>query len=359
MVQPDLRQLMNTPRVSILLPVFDAEPWLSVCLRSLQRQRMSDWECVLVDDGSRDRSLAIAQTFASSDSRIRIFPTSHTGLVATLQLGLEHCHAPIVARMDADDWMHRDRLALQLAAFDDDSTLTAMGTRVRIFPRPRAGATGERALPGEEARVRTGRLGYEAWLNSIASPDDIARNAWIECPIAHPTLAIRREALEHFGYRDVPWPEDYDLVLRLIAAGERLGVIPRRLVAWRDAGDRLSRRSVRYDVDAFAACKAAHLKQTFLRNRRDYGLWGYGGTGRLLASKLQDHGLEPRHIVEVHPRRVGQRIRGAPVIAPEALVEHERSPLVVSVAGEGARQEIRTFLEQLDYREGHDFICAA
>ncbi|MDP6979738.1 MAG: glycosyltransferase family A protein [Myxococcota bacterium] len=350
---------MNTPRASILLPVFDAERWLGVCLRSLQRQRMGDWECVLVDDGSSDGSLAIAREFAAGDPRIRVFAEPHAGLIAALQFGLAHCRAPIVVRMDADDWMHRDRLALQCAAFDDDRSLCAVGTRVRLFPRSRAGDTRERPLPGEEARVRTGRFGYEAWLNAIESPRDVVRNAWIECPIAHPTLAIRREALERFGYRDVPWPEDYDLVLRLIAAGERLGVVPKRLVAWREAGDRLSRRSTRYDTDAFAACKAAHLAQTFLRERGDYGLWGYGGTGRLLASKLQEHGLAPRHIVDVHPRRVGQRIRGAPVIAPEALAHHERTPLVVSVAGTGARQEIRGFLEGLDYREGRDFVCAA
>ncbi len=350
---------MGAPRASVLLPVFDAAPWLESCLRSLRRQRMEDWECVLVDDGSRDASLEIAKWFEAHDERIRVFATAHAGLVAALRHGLERCRGEIVVRMDADDWMHRDRLALQSAAFDNTPELCAAGSHVRIFPRPKAGTWVERPLPGEDDRVRTGRRGYEAWLNGIESADDIARNAWIECPIAHPTLAIRRDALERHGYRDVDWPEDYDLVLRLQSAGEPLRVVPRRLVGWRDGPERLSRTSPRYDAAAFAACKAHHLAASFLSGESGYALWGYGGTGRLLAAKLRENERTAHTIIDVHPRRIGQTIQGAEVIAPEALAHREKAKLIVSVAGEGARSEIRDFLTPLGYVEGRDFVCAA
>ena len=213
------------PAVSVLLPVYNAEQTLRTCLRSLVRQSLSNWQCVLVDDGSRDESCRIAREFARIEPRVRIVETDHCGIVGALQRGLEQCTAPYVARMDADDWMHRDRLKAQIEVLEARAELCAVGSRVRIFPRASEVSTGERSLPGESERVRTGRLGYETWLNRIQSPEDVAREAWVECPIAHPTLCVRREVLERFSYRDCGWPEDYDLVLRMLGAGEKIAVV--------------------------------------------------------------------------------------------------------------------------------------
>ncbi|MBW2390697.1 MAG: glycosyltransferase family 2 protein [Deltaproteobacteria bacterium] len=347
------------PEISVLLPMYNAEATLETCLRSLTRQSLASWECVLVDDGSSDRSRALARRIAAGDDRFRLIEAEHRGLVDSLNLGLEHCRAAIVARMDADDWMHRDRLSLQLRALREAPQLAAVGTQVRIFPRIAWGAEAERSLPGESAQTRKGRGGYETWLNGISSPDDVMRESYIECPIAHPSLAIRREVLDSYRYRDKNWPEDYDLVLRLLTAGQKLAVIPRRLLAWRDHENRLSRTSPRYALERFVACKAHHLSQSLLRGRKDYVLWGYGSTGRMLANALAKLDLAPSHIVEVHPRRIGQRIRDAEVIPPAELAFLPRKPVVASVAGAGARREIRAALTRLKYREGHDFVCAA
>jgi hypothetical protein len=261
--------------------------------------------------------------------------------------------------MDADDWMHRDRLQAQLEALRASPELAAVGSHVRIFPRPRSSPPGERSLPGESGSVRTGRLGYEAWLNRIQTPEDVAREAWIECPIAHPSLCIRRDVLERFGYRDCGWPEDYDLVLRLLAAGEKIAVVPRRLLGWRDAPGRLSRSSASYSLQRFVACKATHLAATFLADGDQYILWGYGGTGRTLRTALAACGRLPSHIIDLHPRRIGQNIHGAPVHHPDDLAALPRHPIVASVAGAGPREEIRRTLRKLGLTEGVNFICAA
>ena len=87
--------------------------------------------------------------------------------------------------------------------------------------------------------------------------------------------------------------------------------------------------------------------------------WGYGRTGRMLANALAQLDLEPSHIVEVHPRRIGQRIRHAEVITSDELAMLPGRPVVASVAGAGARREIREALAKMNYREGRDFVCAA
>jgi hypothetical protein len=333
-----------TPAVSVLLPVRDAEATLDAALRSVARQSERRFECVVVDDGSRDASLAVANAHASRDPRFRVVAAPREGLVAALRTGLAECRAPRVARMDADDWMHRERLAAQAAALDADATLTGVGCHVRCFPRREVG-------PGLRA--------YEAWLASIDSAWRVRQEAFVECPLAHPTWMLRRDALDAFAYRDAGWPEDYDLLLRLLAAGRRVGVVPRRLLGWRVHEKRLSRTSPVYADARFTACKAAHLAASFLAGAPRYLLWGYGGTGRALARALEAHGRRPAAIVEIHPRRLGRSIRGAPVVSRHALGPPRGLPLVVSVAGAEPRALIRTELARLGWRECVDYVCAA
>jgi glycosyltransferase involved in cell wall biosynthesis len=335
---------MGTPRLSVLLPARDAGATLAVALRSVQRQRETDFECVVVDDGSRDATRAVADGFAAADPRFRVIAGPREGLVRALNRGLAACRGELVARMDADDWMHRDRLALQAGALSGDPSLAGVGCHVRIFPR---------------AGLTEGLRAYERWLRSIRDPERVRRDAFVECPIAHPTLVVRRATLAGLGFRDCGWPEDYDLVLRLLACGARLGVVPRRLLGWRDGPGRLSRTHPAYAQERFVACKAAFLAEGFLAHAERYVLWGYGGTGRALRRALAAHGRTPSHVVELHPGRLGQRIHGAPVVAPEALAALRGRPVVVSVAGEGPRAEIRAALAALRLEELRDFVCAA
>jgi len=335
---------MPEPRVSVLVPAWEAASTLGACLRSVTRQRLEAWECVVVDDGSGDATAQVAREAAEADPRIRVLSRPHRGLVGALRAGLAHCRAPVVARLDADDLAHRERLAAQLAALQADPALDAVGCRVRLFPR---------------RGLRPGGRAYEAWLNAVDSPEAVQREAFVECPVAHPGLAIRRAVLEAYGYRDVPWAEDYDLVLRLLAGGGRIGVVPRRLLLWRHGGPRLSRRDRRYSVAAFTACKAHFLARGFLAEHRRYVLWGYGETGKALRRALAAEGRHPAHIVELHPRRLGETIHGAPVVPPPALASLPSLPVVVSVAGAGPRARIRATLAALGRRELRDFVCAA
>ncbi len=334
----------STPRVSVLLPARDAGATLAVSLRSIQRQRLRDWECVVVDDGSRDDTLAWARAFAAADPRFVVVATPPRGLVAALGTGLAACRAPVVARMDADDLMHRDRLGLQVEALAATPSLWAVGSHVRIFPR---------------ARLAAGWRAYERWLNAIDSPAAVRAEAFVECPVVHPTLMMRRPELVALGYRDVGWPEDYDLVLRALARGFEIGMVPRRLLAWRDGAGRLSRRGAAYAIARFVEIKAAFLAQQFLATTDRYVLWGYGGTGRALRRALLAHGKQATHVVEVHPGRLGNRIHGAPVVGPAALRELRSLPVVVSVARAGPRQEIRAAMAEMGFRETRDYVCAA
>lgn len=348
---------MSAPRVSVLLPARDAAATLGAALASLARQSEHDWECVLVDDGSVDATGELARDFARRDPRLRVLDGGGRGLVPALEQGRGDCRAELVARFDADDLMHRHRLAAQLAALQAHPELAAVGCRVRYFPR---------------RGLSDGMAAYERWLNDRgAGADlgaaDVRREAFVECPLGHPTWMLRRAVLDAHGWRDRGWPEDHDLLLRLLGAGHALGVVPRRLHLWRDGPDRHSRTDPAYAPGRFAACKAHHLARGLLAGRDDYVLWGHGPTGRRLRKALAAEGRHASHVVEVHPRRVGQVLHGAPVVAVEeldALVagvrDAGRAPrLVAAVSGPAARRLIRARLDGLGLEETVDYVVAA
>ena len=216
---------------------------------------------------------------------------------------------------------------------------------VRLFPR--------------DANLGRGIRDYESWLNSLRSISELARDRYVECPLAHPTWFILRERICQLRYRDVDWPEDYDLLLRHVRDGGHLATVPRRLLVWRHGPHRLSQVSARYGPEAFTRCKAHFLQSGFLREAREFQLWGYGATGRQLCRALKQFDRRPRLIIEMHAGRVGQSIADAPVLAPEQVDPTKLDRLLVSVAGAQPRQQIRKWLESRGLREGQQFICVA
>jgi len=334
----------KSPHVSVLIPVRDAAGTLEASLRSIVRQTLTDWECVLVDDGSVDATACVISDFTAADRRFRVIRQGRQGLVPALNTGLEACTGKFTARMDGDDIMHRRRLELQSATLQADSSLDAAGCHVRLFPRDGLGE---------------GILSYESWINSIDKTDRLMKEAFVECPVAHPTLMGRTSLLQKMRYRDMGWPEDYDLVLRLLERGARVAVVPRRLLGWRHGPGRLSMTDSRYGVDRFISCKAHFLCRSFLAGTDRYTLWGYGSTGKGMRRALERSGKRPRRIVEIHPGKIGQEIDGAMVVAPSEVSLAVDRPMLVSVAGEQPRAEIRRFLAERGMLELQDYICTA
>lgn len=335
---------MAAPSVSVLVPVRDASATLRSALETVRLQRGVDLECVVVDDGSTDDSAAIAEAFSRADPRFRVVRGPPSGIVSALTIGLGRCLGKYVARHDADDLMHVGRLAAQVAALEGDRSLAAVGAHPVIFPR----------------RSRTPKMAaYEAWLASIRDADDVRRERFVESPIVHPSLFVRRDVLEAYGYRDMGWPEDYDLLLRMLSAGLRIGVVPRRLVSWRDGPGRLTRTSAACSPERIVACKAHFLAASVLARSERFVLWGHGATGKALKRALAAHGRRPSLIVDVDPRKIGQRVDGVPVVAPEAFARSADRPIVVCVAGAGPRADARRHAAALGLVEGDDFVVAA
>ena len=333
------------PRVTVLLPARDAAGTVRAAAASILRQGFRDLELLAVDDGSRDGTGAILEGLAGRDPRVRVIHGPGEGIARALNRGLEACDADVVVRMDADDVAHPRRVERQVAALEADPSLAAVGSRVRLFPR--------REVAGGMAR-------YAAWLNGLVTPELVTRDLLVEAPLVHPASAIRREVLEAAGgWREGDFPEDYDLWLRLSAAGRRLSNLPEVLLDWRESPSRLTRTDGRYALSRHVGLKAAWLAAGPLSDRREVAIWGAGETGRAFARALASLGVAPVLFLEVDPKKIGRSLLGAPVVSYEEAARARGLPLLVAVGAPGARDLIRAELGRQGFEEVRDYRCVA
>jgi glycosyltransferase involved in cell wall biosynthesis len=331
------------PLVTVLLPVRNAAATAAAALDSICQQTVKDLELLAIDDGSTDGSRAVLEAAAAQDARVRVLETGGVGLVGALTLGLAQAQGRLVARMDADDVSLPTRLEVSLAALEADAGLAGVGTAVEIFR--------------DDRPPSPNLLAYGRWLSSLNTCEALFAERFVESPLCHPSVTLRREVLERAGgYREGPFPEDWELWLRLLEGGHRLRSVPQVLHRWRDHDARATRVDARYGLERHQALKADYLAARF--RGVPLTLWGAGQVGLGLFRALAARGVTVERFVDLHPRKVGQRIEGVPVIAPQALGP-PRPHLLAAVGAKGARAEIRAFLVAAGWREGEQFTCVA
>lgn len=333
------------PPISVILPVRDALPTLDAALASLCAQTCGDFELLAVDDGSRDGSSERLAAWAARDSRVRVIPVpaSRGDLVAALRRACAAARGEFLARMDADDLAHPERFARQVALIQSDPRLGAVGCLVRSFP---------------ELSVHGGRLRYDRWLNRLRSPHELLAERFVESPLAHPSVLLRASAYRALGgYRSFAGPEDYDLWLRLFAAGWSAEKVPALLHFWRERPERLSRVDPRYCRAAMARVRAQALALHL--GARPAVIAGAGQAGRRLARGLLAAGARVRCFLDVDPRKLGREPHGVPVLDLETGLARRGDALVLScVNAWGRRADVRAWFEAAGLRESRDFLFA-
>lgn len=119
---------MSKPNVSIIVPVYNVEQYLRRCLDSIIVQTYTNWECIIIDDGSTDSSGAICDEYAQKDSRITVIHKENGGLAFARQCGIDNIHGEYVITIDSDDWVDADHIEnMYNAMTENDADMVLCG----------------------------------------------------------------------------------------------------------------------------------------------------------------------------------------------------------------------------------------
>ena len=203
--------------ISIIMPFYNAEAYLTECVESILNQTFQDFELLAIDDGSTDSSASIVKSFY--DERIRLITLDHN-FIDSLNYDLKNSKGKYIARMDADDVMLPKRLEVQYAFMEENCDIDICGSWAEIF--------------GNSSGVLQHASNHEAIVSSLI----------LYCSMIHPTIMIRKSILEklHLTYLDYACAEDYKLWADLALAGARFTNIPEVLLRYRSSSDQVTNK---------------------------------------------------------------------------------------------------------------------
>lgn len=274
------------PAISVVMAVYNGGDYLSYAIESILQQTWSDFEFIIINDGSKDKTAFILDKYAKQDPRIKIISRENRGLVASLNEGLDESKADLIARMDADDIALYTRFAYQYDFLKNNKDVVCVGSDPIIIDED-----------GDEL----------IHLKTPSKDEDIQQKLLAgHCPIEHPSVMFRKDvAVKLGGYRkEFETAEDYDLWLRMGEIG-KLANINKPLIKYRYLNSSISaknrskqnlatrkaheealkRRGVIYDFSATAEWRQSEDISSRYKFAMKFGWWAHSYQNRKAALK--------------------------------------------------------------------------
>ena len=213
--------MKNYPSISVVMPVFNCDRYVREAVESVLNQTYSDFEFIIVNDGSTDNTLNIINEYANKDSRVKVINQPNSGIVAALNCGLNAANGDWIFRMDGDDISFPYRFALQIEAIRKDSSLLLLG----------AGCQQINSL-GTPLKINRYPLDQSGLLRRLLTMKPF---------FPHPTACFHRATVIQLGgYRErFQHAEDFDLWLRILEVG-KCGCLPNILLKLRKHRNNIS-----------------------------------------------------------------------------------------------------------------------
>ncbi len=248
---------LSFPRVTVLMSVYNAEDFLHEAIDSILSQTFTDFEFLIIDDGSKDKSLSIIKSY--KDERIRLISRENRGLVASLNQGIKLAKGEFIARQDADDISIPERLEKEVAYLD---------------AHPKVGLVGSNYAHIDRKGNRTGTV-----TNVFTRPHDL-KLTLITCnQYGHGSVMMRKDVLKKVGDYDksVGHVEDYDLWVRISRVAD-VANIEEPLYLWRKTEESISHSNLDLQIQQTFAIRDKAFEH-FLKHRRSYRILYYRSSG--------------------------------------------------------------------------------
>lgn len=233
--------------VSIVMPVYNGEPYIQECMDSILQQTYQDFEVVIVDDCSADHSFEILREYERKDSRIRVLANSSHDMIKALNYGMEQAKGEYIARMDIDDVMLPNRLEKQVEVMAENKDITVCASWLQTF-----------GLVEQVGRGGQGCVQFPLF--------HLLRNNFI----AHPTTMLKTSFLKmhNLKYREYPYAEDYKLWMDIAVCGGTFWIIPAVLLKYRISEHQVS--STKSGIQSTTANEIRNEILNFLLDKGDF-----------------------------------------------------------------------------------------
>lgn len=327
--------------ISILLPIYNAAPFLKECLNSILQQTETDWELLAVNDFSTDNSLEIIKEYAVKDSRIQAFQNTEKGIISALRTAYKNSSGFYITRMDADDCMRSDKLKTLKNLLVKSGKYHVSTGLVQYF---------------SENDLGEGYQRYEAWLNNLTQNQSNFSEIYKECVIPSPCWMVSREDLEECdAFRVNDYPEDYDLCFRFYKKGLKVVSTDGILHEWRDHTTRTSRNDETYANNQYFDLKIPYFLQLDYQKERPLVLWGAGKKGKRIARMLEKNGVDFHWVCNTESKW-GHIISSAKMKSTEAVKELNNPQIIIAVAAPDGQVDILNFMKKNNLKKGEHYF---
>jgi len=334
----------HSPRISVVLPFFNAEQTLERAIESISSQDFKDFECLLVDNNSADRGPEIAKKWMKFDPRFHLLRETTQGVMHASNRGCDYARGAYIARMDADDVALPGRLRLQCEFLDE---------------HPDYGAVAGLANHVGDPETTLGFRRYVEWSNSVITYEQILNSRFIEAPVVNPTAMWRRETMERYGlYLSGDFPEDYEMWLRWLDGGVKIAKVPEVVLDWHDSAHRLTRTHPIYSEGAFYEIKSRYLAKWLSAYNPFHpyvAIWGASRISRRRARVLEQHGIGISAYIDTRKgRQIDKQVtyyKDLPAAGSQFILTYIRQM--------DNRRKIQDFLEERGYGEGMDYLLVS
>ena len=326
------------PSVSIVMPVYNGESTIVAAVESIINQTFTDWELIIIDDGSTDNTKNLISAFRNE--KIRYYKTANRGIAKALNFGIKLSRSAIICRMDADDVCDIRRIEYQFNYLQEHPKVEVVASLIEYH--------GDR-------NVNAGYALYVDEINRLLDSHSIRTKRFVESPIAHPSVMFRKSLISKYGgYNEGHLPEDYELWLRWMHNDVIFEKVNLTLLHWYDSEERLSRTHSNYDLEKFYELKIKYLAKHFKKYQiptDSLWIWGTGRQINKWINILNRHNLKVKGQIDVKTTSLD----GSVIHFTE--LDREKHPLIISlVRDRKGKKRIEAYLNEQGYIEGKDFF---
>lgn len=331
------------PEISVLMSVYNCEEYISDTIKSILNQTFKDFELIIVDDGSIDRSVDVIKRF--NDNRVKLFSLKHNqGIPKALNFGMTKCSGKYIAKADADDIYRIDRFEKQKRILDEQPNISVVGSQIEHFPHDEVVRFSE--------RYKNKKIYFEKQVNSIVSSEDIREKLYMFFCLIHSVMMIRKDLLKCFKY-DVVYSslaEDYKLLYELNKKGYSMINVNEKLGQIRVRNESTSVVRKKDLFKAFFNIKREEVVKLF---DSPVYIWGAGGYGLGMKKELENNGYKISGFIDKSESKIGTEVEGLTIYSPSFLLENN---VKVISASDPGRFEIVDFLKNIGYVHLKDFV---